>query len=35
MPSGDDQPTVGFAVPPSLAAITARYELLREWAVAG
>jgi predicted Ser/Thr protein kinase len=30
MPSGDDQTTVGFAVPPSLAAITARYELLCE-----
>src|SRR5215471_1397930 len=30
MPSGDDLPTVGFAVPPSLAAITIRYELLCE-----
>ena len=30
MGSGDDQATVGFAVPPALAAITARYELLAE-----
>ena len=30
MGSGDEQATVGFAIPPALAAITARYELLAE-----
>src|SRR4030095_10481073 len=30
MPGADDQATIGFTIPPSRSAITARYELLAE-----